>query len=203
MFEKSELNCFLELHITASTLIKVGEEYSCVHDDNEGNIDQCLKISLKKDSSGNEVFHLKAPTNHGLRFRNYAGGGSSLQIHNALKVLVYASFNNELLLPGLERKISSKAKILRSIDDILNGIIILPPEVFTNEKCLPNYFFEIAPRLTTAIAVDGDTHIITEPSTELKKQIGRKQHSGTQNPFLLTCKQIVRALFTIHSFYLR
>lgn len=182
-FEKSELNCFLELHLTASVLLEDGEEYSCVHDDNEGNPDQCLKISLKKGPSGNEVLHLEAPTNHGLRFRNYAGGGSSLQVHNALKILVYASFNNELLLPGFERKISSKAKILRSINDILNGIIILPPEVFANEKCLPNYFFEIAPHLTTAIAVDGDTHIISEPATELKKQIRGETTLWNPEPF--------------------
>jgi hypothetical protein len=202
-FEKLELNCFLELHLTASMLLKDGVEYSCVHDDNEGNPDQCLKISLKKESSGSEVFHLEVPTNHGLRFRNYAGGGSSLQVHNALKILVYASLNNELLLPGFERKISSKAKILRSVDDILNGAIILPPEVFADEKCLPNYFFEIAPHLTTAIAVDGDTHIISEPATELKNKLEGKQHSGTQNPFLLTCKQIVRVPFTMHSYCLR
>ncbi len=165
------MDSFLELNLTASSFLKVGEEYSCIHDDNDGNTDQCLKIVLKKDASNNEVFHLHTPTSPGLRFRNHAGGGMSLQVHNALKILIYASFKNEAFLPGLERTNTRKYQVVRNIEEILQGIIVLPPEIFASKKNLPNYFFEIAPRLTLAIAVDGDTHIITELATVLEKQI--------------------------------
>lgn len=169
--EKSQLDCFLELPLIASSFIKIDKEYTCIHDDNDGNHDQCLKITLKKDSLGTEVFHLKTPTSPGLRFRNYAGGGSNLQVHNTLKVLIYASFDKELFLPGLERKKPGKKELSQNIEDILEGIIILPPEVFADQASYPHYFFEITSYLKIAIAVDGDTYVITEITTELTEQI--------------------------------
>ena len=186
IFEKAELDHFLELQLVASSFLKTNKEYACIHDDNDGYTDQCLKIALKKDSSRNEVFHIKTPTNHGLRFRNYAGGGSSPQVHNALKVLVYASRNMEQFLPGLERETPSKKVILRNINDILDGVIILPPEIFADKKCLPNYFFGIVPHFRIAIAVDGDTHIITEFVIEPEKQIRSETSIWNPEPFIFS-----------------
>jgi hypothetical protein len=169
IFEESELDVFLELPLDASSLIEIDNEYTCVHDDSEGHKDQCLKITLKEDSSGNEIFHLKIPTATGLRFRNYIGGGSSLQVHNALKVLIYANFNNIEYLPGLEREMPSKINLDKIIEDMLKGEIVLPSKVFAEGN--RHYFFEIAPNLKVAISIDGDTHIFTKPTTDIKEQI--------------------------------
>lgn len=163
--------------------LEINTEYTCIHDDNDGNPDQCLKITLKKDSSGNMLFHLKTPTSPGLRFRNYAGGGSSLEVHNALKVLIYASLCRELILPGLERKNPRKYQIVRMIDEILDGVIVLPREVFEDKTNLPHYFFDIIPYLKVAISVDGDTHIITERATEPEEQIQEETSFWNPEPF--------------------
>ena len=186
IFEKAELDSFLELPLVASSFVDTGIWYGRIHDDNEGNSDQCLKMCVL-EHSGNEVFYLKTPTNLGLRFRNYAGGGSNLHVHNALKVLIYASLNKEPLLPGLERKSPPKAEILRNINEILEGVIVLPAEVFTGKEG-PHYFFEILPHLTVAIAVDGDTHLITEMTTELERQIREETTLWNPKPFIFEMK---------------
>lgn len=186
-FEKQELDYFLEISLIAGLHdLEIDREYTCIHDDNEGNSDQCLKITLKKDSSGNEFFHLKTPTSPGLRFRTYAGGGASLQVHNALKVLVYASFQQESFLPGLERENPSKSKILQGIKDILEGVIVLPSEIFADKRSFPHYFFGITPYLKVAISFDNDTHILTELTAEPEKQISEESTLWNPEPFVFS-----------------
>lgn len=196
--EKAELNCFLELPLMASSFLKTDEEYTCIHDDNDGNLDQCLKIVLRKDSSGNEVILFRSPSSPGLRFRNYAGGGSSLPVHNALKVLIYASLKpeQEPFLPGFEPEKTSGAKILQNIDDILEGVIVLPPEVFVVRKGSLHFFFEISSHLNIAIAVDGDTHIITDLATKPEEQIEEETTRWNPEPFSFDLKTgCARALY--------
>ena len=183
---KYDLDHFLGLSIIASLFLEVDKEFVCIHDDNEGNSDQCVKIILKENSS-TEFLELHTPVSHGLRFRNYAGGGSSLKVHNALKVLIYASIKNEqLFLPGLEQEPSKEPVVLETINNILEGIIILPPEVFGSKKL--HYFFNIVPNLTVAISVDGDIHIITEASTTIEKLKREKSTIWNPKPFCFNLK---------------
>lgn len=178
---KTDLDLFLELPLVASLFLEIGKEFSCIHDDNEGNSDQCVKIVLK-ENSGTEFLEVQTPISPGLRFRNYAGGGSNLQVHNALKVLIYASTKDEqLCLPGMEIEESDKSFVLEKINDILEGVIILPPEVFGGIKL--HYFFNILPNLTIVISVDGDTHIITEATVEIEKIVKEKSTRWNPQPF--------------------
>jgi hypothetical protein len=184
-FEKSDLDCFLELPIVAGDLLKIDKEYSCTHDDSEGYQDQSLKIILKKTDSKDPIFQIRTPVCPGLRFRNYAGGGSNLPLHNSLKVLIYAILkNDDLFLPGMERESPNKNQIKRTIQDIHEGVIVLPPEVFANKQNSPHYFFDLVPCLQFAISVDGDTHIIASPNTEVEKLIKEETTRWNPEPFV-------------------
>lgn len=182
---KSDLDYFLELPLVAENVLEIDNEYSCIHDDNEGYRDQRLRIKLKKTDSKEPLFQIRTPVSPGLRFRNYAGGGSNLPLHNSLKVLIYAIFKNEdLLLPGMERENPGKSKVKRAIQDIHEGIIVLPPEVFADKKNSPHYFFDLVPSLKLAISVDSDTHIIASPNTEVEKLIKEETTRWNPEPFI-------------------
>ena len=184
-FEKSDLDCFLELPLVAGNFLKTDKEYSCIHDDNEGYHDQCLKITLKKTDSKKLAFQIRTPVSPGLRFRNYAGGGSNLPLHNSLKVLIYAILkNDDLFLPGMERESPNKKEIKKTIQDIHEGVIVLPPELFADKQNSPHYFFDLAPYLQLAISVDGDTHIIASPNTEVEKLIKEETTRWNPEPFV-------------------
>lgn len=185
--EKIFLDYFLELPLEASSFLEIDHEYSCIHDDNNGQTDQRLKIILKKDDVSNTYFEMKTPVSPGLRFRNYAGGGASLKVHNALKVLIYASVKHDILfLPGLEREAPKKSTLRRILRDILDGVIVLPSEIFEKKKL--HYFFEITPHLQVAIAVDGDTHIIAEPQERSEKLLSEESTLWNPTSFSFSLK---------------
>jgi hypothetical protein len=184
--EKAHLDFFLELPLVAKDLLEINEEYTCIHDDNDGNDDQCLKITLKEDSPNSRVFYLQSPIQTGLRFRTSGGGGLNLAVHNAIKVLIYSLIRKEYgpFIPGLEPKKPNRRKTLKHIRDLLEGVIILPPEVFENKKILPNYFFNALPNLDLAISVDSDAHIIAYPNTDFKKIVRSKTTYWNPEPFV-------------------
>lgn len=196
IFTKNELDIFLELPIIAGSIIETNKEFRCIHDDNyEGEIDQSIRISLNTDSLGYEVFSVRTPTSPGLRFRNSFGGGSNLEVHNALKVLAYASSNVCPLLPGMERTNLKPKKTLKKLNDMLKGIIVLPPEFFVRNVLGLHHFFEITPNLNVAVSVDGDTHIITEANSEIDDQIRERSTYWNPEPFMFslnsTCSRAI------------
>jgi hypothetical protein len=184
-FEKPDLDCFLELPLVARNFLEIDKKYSCIHDDNEGYSDQCLTIILKKLNSKDQIFQIKTPVSPGLRFRNYAGGGSNLPLHNSLKVLIYAFLkNNDLILPGMERESPKRNQIKKIIREIHEGSVVLPAEVFADKRNSPHYFFDLAPCLQLAISVDGDTHIIANPNTEVEKLTQGETTRWNPDPFV-------------------
>jgi len=181
IIEKTQLDFFLELPLIASSLLEINRTYKRIHDDNDGCSDQCLKITLIRDSIGNEVFHFRTPINTALRFRTWHGGGASLPVHNAVKVLIYAILKpDELFLPGFERDDITPTEITQTVEEILNEKIILPEIVFSKKSNSSHYFFNLTSCVQLAISVDSDVHIITEINTEVSKI--HKQETTFWNP---------------------
>lgn len=142
------------------------------------------KLHSKKISLANHFFEIQTPVSPGLRFRTHQGGGASLPIHNALQVLIYANTKpDEFLLPGLERELPRKYKIKRQIEEILDGIILLPFEIFDQNL---HHSFEIRPCLKVVIAVDGDTHILTSSTKPFESLIEGESTLWNPEPFTFT-----------------
>lgn len=182
VIEQPTLDCFLELPLVASVFLETNQTFTCIHDDNGGNPDQRIHITLRNDASDSEVLHVHTPVDPGLRFRNHCGGGMSLPVHNALKILAYASgINEQRLLPGLERDMSILDTI---ITDMLEGVIVLPAEMFTSRRHHRHRYFEITKHFIVCISVDGDTHIITTPNTEANQLIHGDTTFWNPEPFV-------------------
>jgi hypothetical protein len=66
--------------------IQSGIMYSRVHDDHDGEFTGNISTIMGPDGD----MHIIADTVQPLRFRNDFGGGCSLRVHNALKILALA-----------------------------------------------------------------------------------------------------------------
>ena len=62
--------------------------YERVHDDHDGTFEGRLGVTISVD--GDVWVTTGIPPQRLLRFRNYYGGGQSLRVHNALKILALA-----------------------------------------------------------------------------------------------------------------
>lgn len=64
------------------------ESYRRFHDDHDGTYEGQLALGITRD--GDMWIGIDQPPGAFLRFRNYFGGGQSLRVHNALKILALA-----------------------------------------------------------------------------------------------------------------
>ena len=68
--------------------VEHSEAYSRLHDDHDGT---CRgKLIVQMDQNGDMWFNSDARPYQCLRFRNFIGGGRSLRVHNALRILALA-----------------------------------------------------------------------------------------------------------------
>lgn len=179
---KAQLDYVLDLPLSEffDKLLSHDLEYSVIHDDNDGDPEQCLSMTISSDLR----FILNGPVDKALRFRTHHGGGSSLQVHNALLVLIYAaSFEDTLMLKGMDidRTIHGIDHILEKINDMLEGVIILPEKVLLSNGWGHHYSFEIFEHLKILISCDGDIHVIVEMNITSIDEFIRKTET-TWNP---------------------
>lgn len=70
------------------TELDVNTIYERLHDDDDGKMEGYLKVIMS--INGDLWVETDRPTGKFLRFRNYFGGGNSLRVNNALKILALA-----------------------------------------------------------------------------------------------------------------
>lgn len=161
---QKELDEIVFADVDPHSFLSLGETHRRPHDDNDGDREQCLEMTFNQFDSERVYIQLDMFGTSGLRFRNYCGGGMSLRVHNALKLCVYATTVRNMqtsfaFLDDLEEE-SAGGQISENIDDLLDGVIALPPSTYAGQSGARHYFFEVINTLKIGISVDGDTHLL-------------------------------------------